>query len=182
MYNMVDETMKHKWDYSGLGEACYSDARQESYKKAAEFLGDDVEDWGCGTGWARQYFKKYHGIDGSVSRDIHEATDLVTYTSDADNILLREVLEYNTEWKQILDNVKKSFKKKFCLIVSTPFVEKTRIGFWHKSYNGGKIPEMYFNKKDLQDFFPDDEFTTREETITTDHLYHQDWIFYVERN
>lgn len=178
----------HKWDYSGLSEACFSDHKQESYKKSATFLGDTVEDWGCGSGWAKRYFKNYIGIEGSEAKNVDILIDLSDYTSNVPNILMREVLEYNTNWEQILDNVKKSFSEKFCLIISTPFVEKTRIGVWHKTRkaNGsdgeGKIPEMYFAKEDILKCFPEKEYTISKETIKTNHLYGHDWILYVTKN
>lgn len=180
-------SMVGKWDYSGLSEACFSDNNQESYKKAAGFLIDNVEDWGCGTGWAKRYFKNYKGIEGSIAKNVDVVADLVDYASKCENILMREVLEYNTDWKKILQNVKESFSKKFCLIISTPFSKKTRVGFWHKplkadgSEGEGKIPEMYFNKQDILDEFPESEFKVKEETIKTNHLYGKDWILYVEK-
>jgi hypothetical protein len=180
--------MINLWDYSGLDQACMSDHKQESYKKSAEFLGDNVEDWGCGTGWSKRYFKNYKGIDGSLSKEVKEITDLSDYTSDVENVLMRAVLEYNENWKQILENVKKSFRNKFCLVIVTPFVKKTRVGMWHKpikadgSYNEGKIPEIYFNKQDILDCFPEDQFKVREESIKTDgFMYGIEWILYVER-
>jgi len=147
---------------------------KESYKKSADFLGNNVEDWGCGTGWAKRYFKNYKGIDGSLSKGVIEATDLADYTSEVDNILMREVLEYNIEWKKVLDNVKKSFKKKFCLIISTPFAKETHVHEWFRD-----IPEMQFRKQDILDQFKG--YKVKKETIKTDHLYKQDWILYVER-
>lgn len=166
--------MKNKWKYTG--SVMFSDIKQESYKKAAEFLGDTVEDWGCGTGWAKRFFKNYHGIDGSPSEFVlpEDTVDLVDYTSDVDSILMREVLEYNTKWKKILKNVKRSFKKKLCLIISTPFAEKTHIDTWY-----GEIPELRFKKEDILKQFKDCK--TKEETIKTNHLYGQDWILYVEK-
>jgi len=53
----MTKSMLNKWNYSSRGQVCYSDPKQESYKKAAKFLGDTVEDWGCGTGWVKKYFK-----------------------------------------------------------------------------------------------------------------------------
>lgn len=177
LHNMT-KSMLNKWSYSSVGQVCYSDPKQESYKKAAEFLGDTVEDWACGTGWAKKYFKNYKGIDGSPSEFIKpdEVINLVNYESDIDNILMREALEYNTEWRKILENVKKSFKKKFCLIISTPFAENTYIYRYYQS-----IPEIRFKKQNILDIFPKDEFKLKEETIKTNHLYNQDWILYVER-
>ena len=181
----MNKSMLNKWDYSGVDTVCYADTKQESYKKSAEFLGDSCEDWGCGTAWSKRYFKEYRGIDGSNNKYVDGVVDLVKYTSSVDNILMREVLEYNEDWKKILENVKKSFKKKFCLIISTPLVKKTRVGAWHKvmkadgSQGKGKVPEMYFNKQDILDEFSN--YKVKEETIKTDHLYGQDWILYVEK-
>jgi hypothetical protein len=174
-----------KWDYSGLSEACYSDNNQEGYKKAAEFLVDDVEDWGGGSGWAKQYFKKYKNIDGSYPKaDV--VCDLTEYTSDCKNILMRATLEYNENWKQILDNAKKSFREKMCLIIITPEVKKTRVGSWHKpikadgSKGEGKIPEVYFNTQDILDEFK--EYKVKVETIKTEKwwMYGLERIFYVQ--
>lgn len=180
--------MKHKWDYSGVSEMCFSDEKQESYKKSAEFLGDTVEDWGCGTGWSKRYFKNYKGIDGSLSKEVTEAIDLTTYTSDVNNILIRWVLETNSEWKQILENVKKSFRKRFCLIICNPFTDETHIGYYHTpikadgtEMEGQTIPEIYFNKQDLLDCFPESEYRVSEETIKVKHGYGKEWILYVEK-
>jgi len=100
----------------------------------------------------------------------------VDYESDVDNILMREVLEYNTEWRKVLENVKESFKKKFCLIISTPFAEDTHVDRYYRT-----IPEIRFKKQNILDMFPKDKFKLKEETIKTDHLYKQDWILYVEK-
>ena len=37
------DSMLNKWDYSGADQMCFSDVKQESYKKAAEFLGDTCQ-------------------------------------------------------------------------------------------------------------------------------------------
>ena len=184
-----NNSMLNKWDYSGVNTVCYSDVNQESYKKSAEFLGDTVEDWGCGTGWSKRFFKNYKGIDGSPSNFVAEKdiVDLVNYTSDVDNILMRQVLELNTEWRKILENIKKSFKKKFCLIVLTPLVDTTHIGSVEKSVTSLGVERedeknlIFFNKQDILDYFPVKEYIVTEETIVTNQGYNQDWILYVEK-
>ena len=190
MLEIIDnKSQLGKWDYSGASMVCYADPLQESYKKAAAFLGDTVEDWGCGTGWSKKHFKNYRGVDGSVHKNVDEVVDLVKYTSDVDNILMRQVLECNPEWKQILDNVKASFKKKFCLIVFTPFVDKTRLGPddpVHRAdgsrVEGATFFNVYFKKQDILDYFPSPEFTVNEEEVKTNQGFKRDWILYVERN
>jgi hypothetical protein len=182
--------IKNLWDYSGADQMCFSDSKQESYKKAAEFLGDSVEDWGCGTGWAKRYFKNYKGIDGSPSREVRleDTVDLREYTSDVDNILMRQTLETNSDWRQIMENAKKSFRKKFCLVVYTPLVDKTRVGFIHEpvrsdgtKMDGEVISEMYFNKQDILAYFPESEYRVREETVDVEIGYGKEWIIYVEK-
>lgn len=178
--------MLYKWDYSGIADVCYSDENCESYKKSAEFLGDTVEDWGCGTGWSKQYFKNYKGIDGSASKEVkpEDVVDLVNYTSNVENILMRQVLESNINWKLILQNVKKSFRKKFCLIISTPLSEQTHVGsveemFKFDGTDNGDINLIFFKKEDILSYFTD--CTVKEETIETKQFYGKEWILYIEK-
>lgn len=176
----------NKWDYSGVDTVCFSDQKQESYKKAAEFLGDTVEDWGGGTGWARQYFKNYKNIEGSKSKYIDVYADLTKYTSSCDNILMRQVLEVNHKWKKILENVKKSFKKRFCLVIMTPISNKTRVLETENALdkNGkpfDKIDMITFKKQDILDCFPVNEYRVKEETIKTKQGYNEEFILYVEK-
>ena len=182
--------MKFKWDYSGVSDMCFSDSNQESYKKAALFLGDTVEDWGAGTMWAKRYFKNYRGIDGSPSIYIkpEDVVDLVEYTSDVENILMRQVLECNQEWRKIIDNVKKSFRKKLCITICTPLVKNTHIGYSQPAIkaDGSKMEDaelfgIFFNKQDILDCFPPNEYILKEETIDVDIGYGKEWLLYVER-
>lgn len=183
--NIVKNSMKNRWDYSGVSEMCFSDDSETSYKKSAEFLGDTVEDWGCGTGWSKRYFKNYTGVDGSLGY-VTKTVDLVNYTSDVDNILMRQVLETNTEWRAILENVKKSFRKKFCLVIMTPFVEETKANATYPITKSDgtvledkRVSEMFFNKQDILDYFKDCKVS--EEVVPTDIGYGSEWILYVEK-
>lgn len=189
---VTQDSMLYKWDFSGADQMCFSDHNCESYIKSAKFLGGgQVEDWGCGTGWAKQYFKDYKGIDGSPSKVVskEDVVDLVNYTSSVDNILIRQVLECNVDWRKILENVKKSFKKKFCLVIYTPIdLVETKVladyaitkadGIVVSTYT---IPEITFKKEEILAYFPTTEFKVSEETIKTNQGYGQEWILYVER-
>lgn len=171
-----------KWDYSKVDDVCYSDPKCESYKKAAAFLGDSVEDWGGGTGWARRYFSDYRNIDCNPHKRVDEVVDLTSYSSNVDNILIRQVLESNTQWRDILENAMKSFNKKLCIVLGTPFVRKTREGPKNPVPSGGYIQEMYFKKKDILDYFPESGgYKVSSEYIKTNQYYHKDWILYVEK-
>lgn len=123
-----------KWDasYSNLlptpgGTRLYADAT--TYLMAAAFLADidEVEDWGCGSGGFRQFCPgKYIGLDGSQTPFADKIVDLCTYRSTATGIMMRPVLEHNYQWEMILKSALDSFRKKFCLILFTPFVEETK--------------------------------------------------------
>jgi len=97
-----------------------------TYELGAEFLKDCeiVEDWGTGTGAFKLHRKDAIGIDGSNTPQADKKVDLIEYTSSCDGIFMRHVLEHNKEWVKILANALKSAKK-ICVIVSTPFTDKT---------------------------------------------------------
>ncbi len=164
-------SMKHKWNYEGMSDVCFGETIV--YQKMADFIGDTVEDWGCGTGFARRYFKNYKGIDGTLGY-VAEAIDLVDYTSDVDNIAIRQVIEHNDNWKKILDNAYKSFNKKLFLAIHTPMSDKT-----HFIQMCGEVPEYSFCPQDLKDCFPNCKFT--EELLPTKFDYGNEYILYVEK-
>ena len=165
--------MTNKWNYDPQGEVCYG--QEIVYQKVAEFLGDSCEDWGAGTCWAKRYFKTYKGIDGSKSICITEPIDLREYTSDVDNILLRQVLEHNYEWQKILENAKKSFKKKLCITVHTPLSDTTHV---LSTYND--IPDISFKLEDILDMLKDYKVTT-ESVPTAPFEYGTETIIYVQK-
>jgi hypothetical protein len=121
---MEHTTSSGKWDYSAdLESTRYGD--EPSYQKAAKFLdgcGPVVEDWGCGTAYARKFFKKsrYIGVDGSPSRMTEVVADLRQYRSTPDGILMRHILEHNVEWREILRNALQSFKHRMALVFFLP--------------------------------------------------------------
>lgn len=166
-------SMLNKWNYDPDGEVCYG--QEIVYQKARDFLGDSVEDWGCGTGWAMRYFKNYKGIDGSLSGYVKEVIDLTKYTSKVDNILLRQVLECNDDWEIILDNAVKSFKKKLFIGIYTPLGDETRV---IRRLESG-IPEISFNKDDILNHFKGLKVT--QEVVPTSFEYGGEVLFYVEK-
>ena len=188
--NMQDATI-NQYDYSSVGQVCYSDPKCESYKKAAAFLGvhKPVEDWGGATGWAKKYFtSSYKNIDGSAHKNVDVIADLTEYTSNVNNILIRQVLESNINWEKIINNAKKSFTDKLCIVISTPLVQSTRMGMRNPIVDSrGKVDqskyfqEMLFSKNDILNLFPKSEYKVEEETISTEQYYRKDWILYVEK-
>jgi hypothetical protein len=113
-----------QWAYKDSDQdARYGD--EQSYVKAAEFLdgcGPVVEDWGCGTGYARRFFTKsrYIGVDGSGAKWTDVVSDLALHRSSPDGILMRHVLEHNFNWPEILKNAIRCFTKRMVIVFFLP--------------------------------------------------------------
>lgn len=167
-----------KWNYGAAPRFAYGD--ETSYRKAMEFLDGPytIEDWGCGTAWARKFVQRgrYIGLDGSWSMHCDQVVDLRTYRSSADAILVRHILEHNWEWKKILENALASFQKKLCLILFTPFSPETKsIGTTWET-----IPDLSFRKEDLTEYLKPFDYT--EETIQSATQYGIEHFFYVTKD
>jgi SAM-dependent methyltransferase len=171
------EDMANRWDYdSAAAPSAYGD--DASYRKAIEFLDGHgvIEDWGCGTGYAKRFVTKseYVGIDGSPSPLADKIVDLRTYKSNTDCILMRHVLEHNYGWKQILKNAIQSFRRRMVLVVFTPFsAEEVKIADHHG------IPDLKLRKADLMDLLQG--LSVSEEAITSDTSYGAECIFYLQK-
>jgi glycosyltransferase involved in cell wall biosynthesis len=171
------ERMIDRWQYQSGQQFAYGE--DTTYKKGMAFLdghGEVIEDWGCGTAYAKNFVKKstYIGIDGSQTGFVDKIVDLRGYTSNADCILMRHVLEHNIYWRDILKNAISSFKKRMVLIIFTPFSDKTRqIGNW------SGIPSIAFKKQELTKNFQQLRYT--EEQLQTNTEYKIEHIFYIEK-
>lgn len=181
---MIDASMLGKWDgwYKGvntMGSFAYGNT--VTYQLAADFLADmpEVEDWGCGTGgFKRLYSGKYTGLDGSANPFVDKVVDLGEYRSSVDGIVMRHVLEHNYAWPQVLAGAVASFKKKFCLIIFTPFRDTTH-QIAHEGKHGVDVPTIAFRKKDIEQFFTG--LTWREESLKTRTYYKVEHVYYVEK-
>ncbi|MGH7348947.1 MAG: methyltransferase domain-containing protein [Candidatus Rokuibacteriota bacterium] len=173
------EDMAGRWQY-GAGDR-YAYGADTTYEKGIAFLdrpGAAIEDWGCGTTYARKFVTRgtYIGIDGSPVESTDKVVDLRQYRSEADCILMRHVLEHNTQWRDILTNAVNSFQKRMALIIFTPFVEETRsidVDRW------SGVPTIAFRKQDLTDLFQHLPYT--EEHLTTETEFKVEHIFYLTR-
>lgn len=137
---------------------------------------ESIEDWGCGMAWGRKYAEgRYRGVDGSpaAAEFADEICDLRDYHSDVDGIFMRHILEHNWDWDVLLKNVMGSFRKRFVLVLFTPFSDVT-----HPLQPLGLI-DMSFARGDLVKFF--EGCSVREETVQTKTQYGLEHIFYVEK-
>jgi glycosyltransferase involved in cell wall biosynthesis len=151
------ESSVGKWD------EWYKDLRPESmgsfrygdtvtYRIASAFLADvgEVEDWGCGAGGFKRFYRgRYIGIDGSRTPFADRVVDLCTYASHVEGIVMRHVLEHNYRWQEILDAAVRSFTRKFCLILFTPFAERTQ-QIAHNKQHGVDVPDLSFSRADIE--------------------------------
>jgi hypothetical protein len=171
-----EQRMIGRWDYQGLEQFPYDD--DTTYKKGMAFIDGHgtIEDWGCGTAYAKRFVTEsiYIGIDGSQSRFTDKVVDLREYTSNTDCIFMRHVLEHNYDWKKVLANAVSSFKKRMVLIIFTPFTNRTQqVASW------SGIPDIAFRKEDLTRFFS--QFDYAEESLETCTQYKTEHIFYIKK-
>lgn len=153
----------------------------ESYRLGAEYLQDcaTVEDWGCGKGWFSKYrIEGYVGIDGSSSPFAHAIVDLAEYSSSVDGIFMRHVLEHNYEWRRVLQNALRSFRRKMVLVIYTPWsaAETKEIVFIEQI----GVPELSFRKDDLVALFAGLEWQLVE-LASPATIYGQEHVFLVRR-
>jgi hypothetical protein len=169
--------MLSKWDYRNTEQFSYGD--DTTYRKGMSFLDGygTVEDWGCGTAYAKRFLKSsnYLGIDGSKSDFVDKVVDLRSYTSEADCIFMRHILEHNRDWPKILSNAVNSFQKRMVLIIFTPFSDETR----EMDTTGVAVPDISFRKEDVTTFFK--HYKCTEESLTTDTQYNVEHVFYIEK-
>ena len=158
-----------------------------TYELGYKFLEDcnKIEDWGCGTGGFKRFFteenaSKYIGIDGSITPFSNIKADLTQYTSNVEGIFMRHILEHNYEWKMILHNACKSFNKKMCLILFTPFTNET-IEIAHNLKHGVDVPDLSFNKDDLIAIFELYNIKYKLESLNTSTGYGIEHVFYLEK-
>lgn len=167
------------WDYSRVkGPTPFGDST--TYQRGMAFLEDceSVEDWGCGTAFAKMFRTRgtYIGVDGSKSPFTDKVVDLREYRSRPDGIFMRHVLEHNHDWRRILENAIESFGKKFVLVTFTPFGPETR----QIATNWSEIPDLSFRKDDLTAYLQ--PFRWTEETLVTETQYRTETIFLIERS
>jgi hypothetical protein len=148
-----------KWDkwYEGLKVdetgGKYGDVL--TYLMAAAFLAgcEEVEDWGCGRGGFRRFCPgRYIGVDGSKTPYASRIVELGTYQSSVDGVLLRHVLEHNYNWPAILEAAVKSFRRRLCVVLFTPFADTTR-ELRHNGESGVDVPDLALAPAEIEAHF-----------------------------
>jgi hypothetical protein len=172
----LESVMLEKWAGRFRGRQPFPYGDELSYRKAAQFLSGCglVEDWGCGTGWARRYFDRYRGIDGTAGH-ADAVCDLRDYRSTADCIHIRHVLEHNVDWQLILDNAIHSFVRRLVVTVFTPFADRTQI----IGITPDGIPDIALGYSDLCSRFG--PFIDCEERFASATFYGAETMFYVTK-
>lgn len=180
----------HRWEYGHLTmpEPC---GPHRSYELAAawmDFFGWTVQDWGCGTAYAKQFFKRasYVGVDGSPSTwtdIVHDLRLPLTPLNGVDahrpeGILIRHCLEHIEDWQIVLENALDAAQDRLCLVLAVPlaaYVTRT------VAIAGNGAPDI--------SFFPDDliipihraGFSVSLGVVPTRSQYNQETLFYCDR-
>jgi hypothetical protein len=109
--------------YAGSTEPWHYGNDDTSYFRAGAYLSGPglVEDWGCGTTYARRFIgAPYRGVDGIASSFLEgkmSRVSLSEYRSRVPKILMRHVLEHNWDWRDILRNMVGSFTDRAVLVL-----------------------------------------------------------------
>lgn len=152
-----------------------------TYEMAWEWLQDCplVEDWGCGPGWSRRYFRagQWRGVDGSQSPAVHELVDLRAYRTWVPGILMRHVLEHNMEWERVLDNALASFSHRMVLVLFTPMMEETRTIAWNPVPG---VPDISFAARDIESRFPS-RVDFQKKDLSTKTQYGVERIYFLQK-
>lgn len=127
----------------------YGPGDDHSYKLAGLYLSGKglVEDWGCGTTWARRYIgAPYRGIDAAPTPWADVVTDLTQYNNGGvPKILMRHVLEHNWEWRAVLQNMLNSFTDRAMLLLHLrPGAKDTNMYQTARSSFGALHEEDYY--------------------------------------
>lgn len=179
-----NKSMLGKWDwwYKNVKKmTSFRYGNTVTYQLAEDFLKNlSVEDWGSGTGaFKRIHRGGYLGVDGSKTPFVDIIADLRNYKSSVDGIMIRHVLEHNYDWEKVLDNAISSFKRRFCLVLFTPFSNKTKVIGQNKKY-GVDVPDISFSKNAIEGHFKDLKWKLTE-NIKTKTGYGAEHIYFVEK-
>lgn len=188
----TQESNLNKWDpwYKGLTKADKENPQpygtSPTYEMGAEWLKDCavVEDWGCGLGWARQFYREdqYVGIDGTKSPYVDEIDDLAVRDCDlVPGIFMRGVIEHDYRWEKILNNAYRLFTQRMCLVLFTPMTRKGPVELDFMKQIG--VPDLSFSYHNI--IFPAYDHEIYWETETIESLgtgYGVETIFYMEKS
>lgn len=155
-------------------------------KAAGEFLNSPdvqiIEDWGCGYGGFKNFIgqnQSYIGVDGSNTKFADIIADLEIYVSNVDAIHMRHILEHNPNWRPILINALKSFRKRMVLTLFTPFQDQTR-ELSRYPFNGSEMVDIGFVRDEIVSMFKDLQWTSKE-NLKTETVYNVEHMFFLQR-
>ena len=168
------------WDYTGTGvPQPYGETT--TYALGMAWLHDcaDVEDWGCGTCYARRFTRPgqaYAGVDSAAGTEPGvRQEDLRDYAGYARGIFMRHVLEHNVGWLRILENALVSFEQRMTLIVFTPpSSQGDQILDWT-----GDVPDIAISERELR--YRIRRFLKADFGLRTDTKYGSERVFLLGR-
>ncbi|MGE0362803.1 MAG: hypothetical protein AB7R67_18970 [Vicinamibacterales bacterium] len=147
-------------------------ATDETYALAAEWLHPcrSVDDWGGSGGYLRRFLGAdvaYRVIDGTPQRHSQVVADLRTFAEPAEGICLRHVLDINADWRAILQNAVRAFRRRLVVVTFTPPAVVTTVVKLKSGW-----PVLHFHPQDLRDVMGAHLVAELEvETTHPEHLY-----------
>lgn len=165
------------WHYDDI-EVPFPYGDEHTYRSGIAYVdqGGTLEDWGCGTTYARNFVRHstYFGIDGAPSRFVDKVADLRSYTSDVDAIFMRHVLEHNYDWPGILANALSSFRRRMAVVIFTPFSPKQTV-----LHERSGIPDISLCEAEFEAAFGDVRFYKQD--FDTMSEYTVERVYFLDR-
>ena len=147
-----------------------------------------VEDWGCGMGGFKRMFTEpsapqYIGVDGTRTPFVSKQVDLTTYTSTTEGLFMRHVLEHNYAWQAVLRNACRSFTKRMCLVLFTPFsTDSVTKQLAHNAQHGVDVPDLSLPLSEITQIFAEHKCSFTLETLATPTGYGIEHVFRVYKD
>lgn len=164
----------------------------ETYQMGADWLKGctTVQDWGCGFGWARQFYRpdQYLGVDGTASPFADVVVDLAGLRPvDRTNLLpmpegifMRGVIEHDYNWATILGNAYRWFERRMCLVLFTPIALHGPVELDFVNEIG--VPDLSFSMRNITGPLHARKIDYLVQTVVSpDTGYDVETIFFMER-
>jgi len=173
-----------RWDYShwaGREPEPYGD--EVTYRLGLGWLAalgcERIEDWGAGLAYGRRFAPegRYTAIDScpSAAPWVDHFADLLAWEGRPDGLFMRHVLEHEPRWEALLDHAAASFGSAMCLVIFTPFGERTA------PLRADSFLDLSFRKADLTARLTGPGLSFTERRVVTGTRYGAEHVFFIRR-
>lgn len=156
-----------------------------AFRVGADWLADcaTVADWGCGGGLLREHVPstRYVGVDGSHTSAVDVVADLEVYRMPSDGVFMRNVLEHNEQWEQVLTNALAAFRQRMVLVLFTPWhdgPDDAHLIQFEKRY---EVPTYSFRRDAIESRLDAAGVSWKLVTIEAESVFGVEHIFLIEK-